>query len=78
MLKLLAELHDETEPTLDNDELMPVGYPFSSPDNPHTEVEQVDDDDNDDDNDDNPTTTTYVLAGDEPTGYYNVVNNILC
>lgn len=44
LLGLLAERHDDTEPTLDSEELLP-GDPFSPPDNPHGEVGQDDDDD---------------------------------
>ena len=47
LLGLLAERHDDSEPTLDNEELLPGTDPFSPPDNPHTEVEQDDDDDDD-------------------------------
>ena len=45
MLGLLAERHDNSEPTLDNEELLPGTDPFSPPDDPHAEVEQDDDDD---------------------------------
>ena len=47
MLGLLAERHDNSEPTLDNEELLPGTDSFSPPDEPHTEVEQDDDDDDD-------------------------------
>ena len=45
LLGLLTESHDNSEPTLDNEELLPGTDPFSPPDNPHAEVEQDDDDD---------------------------------
>lgn len=45
LVGLLAERHDNSEPTLDNEELLPGTDPFSPPDDPHTEVEQDDDDD---------------------------------
>ena len=48
MLGLLAERHDNIEPTLDNEEMLPGTDPFSPPDEPHAEVEQDDDDDDDD------------------------------
>jgi len=46
---LLADRHDDTEPTLDDagDELLP-GDPFSLPDNPASQDGQDDDDDDDD------------------------------
>ena len=45
---LLADHHDDTEPTLDaGDELLP-GDPFSLPDNPASQDGQDDDDDDDD------------------------------
>lgn len=60
MLGLLAERHDDGEPTLDNEELLPGGDPFSPPDNPRSEVEQGDvEDDEDDDN--MPTTNMSSL-----------------